>query len=70
MLKKTIPALILSLTLMLTALPAASAATKGFSDMDSNRYYYDEVLYCTQPVYASGYDDGTFRREYAVTRCE
>ena len=46
MLKKTIPALILSLTLMLTALPAASAATKGFSDVDSNRYCYDEVLYC------------------------
>ena len=59
MLKKTIPALILSLTLMLTALPAASAATKGFSDVDSNRYYYDEVLYCAEQGYVSGYEDGT-----------
>ena len=70
MLKKTIPALILSLTLMLTALPAASAATKGFSDVDSNRYYYDEVLYCAEQGYVSGYEDGTFRAENGLTRGE
>ena len=70
MLKKTIPALILSLTLMLTALPAASAATKGFSDVDSSRYYYDEVLYCAEQGYVSGYEDGTFRPENGLTRGE
>lgn len=71
MLKKTIPALILSLTLILTAVPAVSAAnTKGFSDMDSSRYYYDEVLYCADQGYVSGFSDGTFRAEESLTRAQ
>ena len=41
-----------------------------FPDVDSNRYYYDEVLYCAEQGYAVGYEDGTFRPENGLTRAE
>lgn len=69
MLKKTIPALILSLTLIFTALPI-SAAAKSFSDVDSSRYYYSDVIYCADKGYVNGYSDGTFRPDNGLTRAE
>lgn len=69
MLKKTIPALILSLTLLFTAMPIANAAT-SFSDVDSSRYYHDAVVYCADKGYVSGYSDGTFRPDNGLSRAE
>ncbi len=40
----------------------------GFSDLRGNEWFYDNVLIAKQAGYIQGYDDGTFKADYYVSR--
>ncbi|MFI3210148.1 MAG: S-layer homology domain-containing protein [Peptostreptococcaceae bacterium] len=44
--------------------------TESFKDIDSNAWYFDEILIATNAGYIEGYEDSTFRPNEKITRQE
>ena len=57
----------LSLTVGLLSIPVLGAT---FSDVPSNTWYYEGVTYCSNKGLVSGYKNGTFQPNRAITRAE
>jgi hypothetical protein len=67
-LTRKLTAALLTLTLLLTALPASAADTLPFTDVPANKWYYNAVSYVYDHGIMAGNPDGTFDPESSVTR--
>ncbi|MFD2371393.1 S-layer homology domain-containing protein [Brevibacillus sp. GCM10020057] len=63
-------ALFVSVLLLLTAVPFASAANSSFSDVPRNHWAYKEITEMAEKGIIAGYNDRTFRPNNQVTRAE
>ena len=62
--------LFLAMIMVLTVVPFAGAAARGFSDVPRNHWAYKEIMDMAERGIIVGYNDGKFRPNNRVTRAE